>query len=55
MPMDDGPVTPALLIWTAQRVINQHRKPPSRCAQCQDDGCEMLTWARNALKVGRHE
>ncbi|MGC4875694.1 hypothetical protein ACLQ26_05385 [Micromonospora sp. DT43] len=51
--MDDGPVTPALVIWTAQRVINQHHLPPSRCMQCQDDGCEMLTWARDALQAYR--
>ncbi|SBV30137.1 hypothetical protein GA0070620_5730 [Micromonospora krabiensis] len=45
MPMDDGPVTPALALWTARRVIAQH-SAPGRCAQCRDDGCGMLTWAR---------
>ncbi|MFF5174383.1 hypothetical protein ACFY3U_17330 [Micromonospora sp. NPDC000089] len=59
MPMDDGPVTPALVIWTAQRVVAQHHEPPnehratSRCAQCADNTCEMLDWARSVLKARR--
>ncbi len=57
--MDDGPVTPALAIWTAQRVVTQHHEPPSErratgaCAQCRDGGCEMLAWARATLRAHR--
>lgn len=57
--MDDGPVTPALVIWTAQRVIAQHHEPLSEhratggCGQCQGDRCEMLTWARDTLREHR--
>ncbi|WP_374539474.1 hypothetical protein [Micromonospora aurantiaca (nom. illeg.)] len=59
MPMDEGAVTPALVIWTAQRVVTQHHEPASehratgRCAQCRDDGCGMLEWARGVLKARR--
>ncbi|MER6594164.1 hypothetical protein ABT214_20415 [Micromonospora purpureochromogenes] len=59
MPMDDGPITPALVVWTAKRVITQHSEPPSehrvtgRCKQCRDDGCGMLDWARGVLKAHR--
>ena len=59
MPMDEGAVTPALVIWTAQRVVTQHHEPASehratgRCALCQDGGCELLEWARDALKAHR--
>ncbi|MEV0944490.1 hypothetical protein AB0I90_29510 [Micromonospora wenchangensis] len=59
MPMDDGPVTPALVIWTAQRVVAQHHEtpegppPPRRCFQCRDGGCHMLTWARDVLRAHR--
>ncbi|GAB3185878.1 hypothetical protein FHX75_13506 [Micromonospora palomenae] len=57
--MDDGPITPALVLWTAKRVITQHREPASdhraagRCAVCRDGGCDMLTWARDAIKAHR--
>ncbi|MGV9212989.1 hypothetical protein ACTFTM_14120 [Micromonospora sp. RB23] len=59
MPMDDGPVTPALLLWTAMRVINQHAEPASphretgRCAQCGDGACGMLAWAIGEVKRQR--
>ncbi|MFF5172998.1 hypothetical protein ACFY3U_10225 [Micromonospora sp. NPDC000089] len=59
MPMDDGPITPALVIWTAQRVVTQHREPPNahratgRCAQCRDARCDMLDWAREVLRAHR--
>ncbi|MEU8083033.1 hypothetical protein AB0B57_05375 [Micromonospora sp. NPDC049101] len=57
--MDDGPLTPALVVWTAQRVITQHHEPSrehratGRCWQCRDGGCEMLSWARATLKAHR--
>lgn len=59
MPVDDGPVTPALVLWTAKRVITQHREPAQesratgRCAQCRDGGCSMLTWAIGVVKAHR--
>ncbi|WP_174534749.1 hypothetical protein [Micromonospora chalcea] len=57
--MDDGPVTPALVLWTAKRVITQHAEAASphratgRCAQCRDDGCGMLSWAIGVVKEHR--
>lgn len=57
MPMDDGPITPALVLWTAKRVITQHAEPPSehratgRCAQCRDGECGMLSWAVGVVKA----
>ncbi|PWU44261.1 hypothetical protein DLJ46_26930 [Micromonospora globispora] len=57
--MDDGPITPALVLWTAKRVITQHSEPASahratgRCAQCRDDGCGMLAWAIGVVKAHR--
>ncbi|MET8256817.1 hypothetical protein [Micromonospora sp. NPDC005205] len=57
--MDDGPVTPALVLWTAKRVITQHREPAQdaratgRCAQCRDAGCDMLNWAIGVVKASR--
>ncbi|MDH6463151.1 hypothetical protein M2302_003336 [Micromonospora sp. A200] len=59
VPMDDGPITPALVLWTAKRVITAHREQPSehratgRCGQCRDDGCDMLTWARGVVRAHR--
>ncbi|WP_422749479.1 hypothetical protein [Micromonospora sp. WMMD1219] len=59
MPMDDGPITPALVIRTAQRVVTQHHEPTSghratgRCMQCRDHECGMLNWARGVLKARR--
>jgi len=51
--MDDGPVTPALLLWTAMRVINQHAESVGRCAQCADGACGMLAWAVGEVKRQR--
>jgi hypothetical protein len=59
MPMDDGPPTPALVLWASKRVITQHSElaSPDRatgtCKQCRDDGCDLLTWAINNLKANR--
>lgn len=59
MPLDDGPLTPALVLWVSQRVIRQHievnsgRWAPGRCRQCADDGCRLLDWARGNLKAHR--
>ncbi|WP_329009626.1 hypothetical protein OG271_25560 [Micromonospora rifamycinica] len=58
MPMDE-PITPALVRWTAQRVLAQHHEAPDeprplrRCFQCDDDGCHMLAWARDVLRAHR--
>jgi hypothetical protein len=59
MPLDDGPVTPALVLWVSRRVVRQHtnysggRWEPGRCEQCVDDGCRLLEWARGNLKAHR--
>ncbi|GAB3172515.1 hypothetical protein FHX75_15265 [Micromonospora palomenae] len=59
--MDDGPITPALVLWTAKRVITAHREQPSEhratggCGQCRDDGCDMLTWARGVVREHRRD
>ena len=59
MPIDDGPITPALVRWTAKRVITQHSEPASphratgRCGQCRDSGCDMLGWAIGVVKAHR--
>lgn len=57
--MDDGPVTPALVLWTAKRVITQHaevagpHRATGTCAQCRDAGCDMLSWAIGVVKAHR--
>ena len=59
MPMDDGPPTPALVLWAAKRVITQHSElaNPDRaagtCKQCRDDGCPQLAWAIANVKANR--
>lgn len=57
--MDDGPITPALVLWTAKRVITQHATTASphrargMCVQCGDAGCDMLSWAIDVVKAHR--
>jgi len=52
---DDYPLTDAWVWWTAERVVRQHDEPASpdrvsvRCAQCRDDGCELVAWARAVI------
>nr|MDT0660191.1 hypothetical protein [Micromonospora sp. DSM 115978] len=59
MPMDDGPPTPALVLWVSRRVVRQHsgaaggRWVDGRCRQCAADGCHLLDWARGNLKAHR--
>ncbi|GAA4581527.1 hypothetical protein GCM10023176_62310 [Micromonospora coerulea] len=61
MPIDDGPITPALVLWTAKRVIMAHSEPPNphratgRCIQCRDNGCDMLSWAIGVLREHRRD
>ncbi|WP_319462393.1 hypothetical protein [Micromonospora sp. RTP1Z1] len=57
--MDDGPITPALVLRTAKRVITAHSEPanPHRAtghwAQCRDNGCDMPSWAIGVVKAHR--
>ncbi|WP_435208484.1 hypothetical protein [Micromonospora sp. bgisy143] len=57
--MDDGPITPALVLWTAKRVITQHATTTSphrangMCVQCCGAGCNMLSWAIDVVKAHR--
>jgi hypothetical protein len=54
--MDDGAPSWATLVWTARRILAQHREPPAdgrltgRCAQCGPDGCEQVAWAGSVLE-----
>lgn len=62
--MDDGPVTPDVIRWAANRIIDQHEPPrrpnagrPGRCAHCppEESGktCALLTEARMTLLADR--
>jgi hypothetical protein len=57
--MDDGPLTPSLVLWVAKRVITQHseianqHRATGRCKQCRSDGCDMLSWAVGIVKANR--
>ena len=52
MPIDDGPATPALVLWASKRVIVQHQA--GTCKQCRlDGGCDMLSWAVTNVKANR--
>jgi len=55
--VDYGLVDPDAIQWAAQQVIRQHDEPADphrttgRCAQCGEEGCRMLTWARLTLGI----
>ncbi|WP_326560703.1 hypothetical protein [Micromonospora sp. NBC_01796] len=52
MAMDDGPETPATVLWASKRVITQHQR--GTCKQCRlDGGCETLNWAVANVKANR--
>jgi hypothetical protein len=59
MAMDDGPVTPAVVLWASKRVISQHSElaNPDRatgtCKLCTDEGCAMLEWAVRNVREAR--
>ncbi|MFK3985182.1 hypothetical protein ACI2K4_33015 [Micromonospora sp. NPDC050397] len=59
MAMDDGPPTPAVVLWASKRVITQHSsvngpdRTPRTCKQCRDDGCDLLAWAIGNVKANR--
>jgi hypothetical protein len=59
MPMDDGPITPALVLWASKRVITQHSelanpdRATRRCKLCQPDRCDLLAWAVMNVKAAR--
>lgn len=43
------------IMWAAQQIVRQHHESaePDRatgtCAQCNEHGCSMLTWAKGVL------
>ena len=53
----NGIVSRASLVWAAQQVVRQHHEPASedretgRCAQCGDEGCQLLWWAMTLLRI----
>lgn len=48
-----GPRGPSdeVVLWAARRVVDMHVKEDTdtratgMCAQCRDDGCDLVTWA----------